>query len=124
MLELCTIPHKLFGPYFDMISLYKPEVEFNILENQIFIATFDSGRNQMIRTVLKLPTKNQCIFKMSIQPLIKLSPKEDVTFFSGENGFIDVKIGIGTIHILRTIDQRLKDINTAELPKKFEPDSQ
>lgn len=121
MPELFTIPHKLYGPYFDLISLYKPEVEFNVLENQLFIATFDSARNQMIKSTLKIPTKEQCIFRLSIQALVKLSPKEDITF-SINDSFIHVRIGNGTIHTLRTIDMRLKSISTAELPKKFEPD--
>lgn len=118
MLELFTIPKELYAPFFDTISMYRLEVEFNVKENGILIATFDTPKNQMIKTTLKIKPLEQCSFKLSINPLIKLAPKNDAVFYKSD-GYVHVKIGTDATHNLRTLDDRLKDVSTAEEPTKF-----
>lgn len=117
MLELFTIPRDVYKPYFDIIALFRDEVEFNVMERCVRICSADRANAGMIENILKITPKEQCTFKLSIAPLLKISPSDDIVFWSMDNKIV-IKEG-KTTYKITTLDDRLSDVKTANIPDKF-----
>lgn len=88
--ELFTLSKDQFKLYFDTLKRVRPEVRIEMFpeKKHVYVRAKDTSDTLMSELILNVEPKEMSFFEIPLESVLKLSPKNDVTFYDSGNRVI------------------------------------